>query len=75
MFKRYDDSSYFDFEQDRDLIAQMNETRDPAEMAALTRMSRQRLRQRRIETRRAERSRGAEPRRFARPRLLTFRAS
>jgi hypothetical protein len=74
MFTSDDYASAFDLEQDRDLIALMNETDDPRELESLTKMAQQRLRTRHRRAAEHERTRHSSRRRFALPRALTFRA-
>jgi hypothetical protein len=74
MFHSDDYTSAFDFEQDRDLVALINETDDPRQLESLTKMAQQRLRSRHRRAAEQERARHFGRRRFALPRALTFRA-
>lgn len=75
MFTSFDHHpSAFDADQDRDLIARMNETGDPQELASLSSMARERLRARRREARRQAREQRSHGRRSPLLRALSFRA-
>ena len=70
MFNRRDYSTAFDVNQDRDLIAQINEARDPAQLDSLALTARTRLRDRHRRSTQPERRRHSSARRPAFPRAL-----
>jgi len=74
MFTSFDDHGAFASDQDRDLIARMNETGDPDELASLASMARERRRARHREARRAARAERGHGRRAPLLRILSFRA-
>jgi DNA invertase Pin-like site-specific DNA recombinase len=73
MFTTFDDPLAFDSDQDRDLVARMNETGDPQELASLASMARERRRARRREARREARAQHSHGRRSPLLRVLSFR--